>query len=68
MPTRTRPPINSGREQAGPNGAAPVGSADERRATAVSGRVFERIRETLDSLARQMGARRRNLGRLDRNR
>ena len=64
MPRRTRPPTNSGEEQAGPRDAAP----GERRAAAVGGRLLERIRETVDSVARQMGARRRNLARLDRGR
>jgi hypothetical protein len=67
MPTRTRLPPNSGQEQAAPKSTVAGGSPNERRATEVSGRIFERIRETLDSLARQMSARRRNLGRLSRS-
>ncbi len=72
MPKRTRPPTNSGEEQAGPRdaapGASPGASPGERRAAAVGSRLLERIRETVDSVARQMGARRRNLARLDRGR
>ncbi len=68
MPKRTRPPTNSGEEQAGPRDAAPGASPGERRAAAVGSRLLERIRETVDSVARQMGARRRNLARLDRGR
>jgi hypothetical protein len=68
MPRRTRPPTNSGEEQAGPRDAAPGAAPGERRAVAVGGRLLERIRETVDSVARQMGARRRNLARLDRGR
>ena len=64
MPRRTRPPTHSGEEQAGPRDATP----GERRAPAVGGRLLERIRETVDSVARQMGARRRNLARLGRGR
>ena len=69
MPRRTRLPANNpGEEQAGRRGAAPGGSPGERHAAAPDVRVFERIRETIDSVARQMGARRRNLARLDRGR
>ncbi len=69
MPRRTRPPTNSGEEQAGgPRDAAPGASPGERRAAAVGGRLLERIRETVDSVARQMGARRRNVARLNRGR
>ena len=68
MPRRTRPPTNSGEEQAGPRDAAPGAAPAERRAAAVGGRLLERIRETVDSVARQMGARRRNLARRGRRR
>jgi hypothetical protein len=69
MPRRIRPPTGSGKDQAGPGDAAPGGSRGERRATAaLGGRVLERIRETIGSVGRQMGARRRNLARLDRDR
>ncbi len=70
MPRRIRPPTGSGKDQAGPGDAAPGGSRGERRAAAaaVGGRVLERIRETIGSVGRQMGARRRNLARLDRGR
>ena len=66
MPKRTRPPTNSGEEQAESRDAAPGAAPGERRAAAVGGRLLERIRETVDSVARQMGARRRNLARLGR--
>ncbi len=68
MPRRTSPPTNSGEEQAESRDAAPGASPGERRAAAVGGRLLERIRETVDSVARQMGARRRNLARLGRGR
>ena len=68
MPQRTRPPANVGKDRESPTDTAPDVSPDRRRAAAAAaggGRVLERIYETLDSVARQMGARRRNLGRLD---
>ena len=68
MPRRIRRPTNSGEEQAGPRAAAPGAAPGERRAAAVGGGRLERIRETVDSVARQMGARRRTLARLDRGR
>ncbi len=68
MPGRTRPPTNSGEEQARPRVAAPDAAPGQRRAAAGGVRLLERIRETVDSVARQMGARRRNLARLDRGR
>lgn len=67
MPTGARPPTEAGKkDQTSPGDAAPGASPGARRAA--GGRVFERIRETIDSVARQMGARRRNLARLDRGR
>jgi hypothetical protein len=68
MPSRIRPPANSGEERAGPREAAPGTSPGERRPAAPDARLFERIREAVDGAARQMGARRRNLARLDRGR
>ena len=69
MPQRTRPPANVGKDRESPIGTAPGDDSPDRRraaaAEAAGGRVLERIHETFDSVARQMGARRRNLGRLD---
>jgi hypothetical protein len=65
MPERTKPPADHGRERTSHAGAdaSPVGHR-----AAADGRLVERIRETIGAIARQMGARRRNLGRLDRRR
>ncbi len=68
MPGRTSPPTNPGEAQAGARDAAPGAAPVEHREAAVGGRLLQRIRETVDSVARQMGARRRNLARLDRGR